>query len=60
MNIELERKKLELDRVSMAKREMEFVILERLADIDRLKAQIEKQDLRVLELKEHIKQIEGK
>ncbi len=59
MNLELERKKLELDRVLMAKREMEFVILERLNDIERLKSQIEKQDSRALELQEQIKNLGG-
>ena len=41
MNIDLERKKLELIRMEAARAELEFNILERLADVDRLKSHIE-------------------
>jgi len=60
MNLELERKKLEIKKVTMAKCEMEFKILERQADIERLKLEMENQDKRVLELEEIIKEMENK
>lgn len=56
IDLELERKKLELRRVEMSKDEMGFKIFERQADIERLKKEIEKQTNRVEELKQ---QIEG-
>ena len=58
MNLELERKKLEVKKVIMAKSEMEFRILERQADIERLKEEIVKQDKRVLELNDIIKEMD--
>ena len=60
INIELERKKLELKRVEVAQADMEFTILERMADIQRLEKNIEKQKERVRELAHQIKEMEGK
>jgi len=60
MNIELERKKLELKRVKMAQEEMEFNILERKADIERLSALVEKQEDKAIELEKLIQTMEGK
>ena len=60
MNIELERKKLELKRVKMAQEEMEFNILERKADIERLSALVEKQEEKAIELEKLIQTMEGK
>lgn len=60
LNIELERKKLELKRVEMAKADMEFTILERLADIERLKKNIQNQDERIKSLNEQILSMEDK
>lgn len=51
MDLEKERKKLELGRVEQARREMEFQILERQAEISRLQDNIENQKKRELELK---------
>lgn len=44
------RKKLELMKVKCAKEEMQFKILERQADIDRIKQSINAQDERIKEL----------
>jgi hypothetical protein len=49
-DLEKKRKLLEIDRVKLAAREMEFKIEERLEDIKRLKEQIENQNKRVEEL----------
>lgn len=59
MNIDIQRKKLELKRVRMAQEEMEFNVLERKADIERLTALIEKQEEKAIELEETIKTMEG-
>jgi len=58
--IELKRKELELRRVEMARAEMEFHILEREADIARLRANIENQDKRIAEIKEELKALQPK
>lgn len=60
INIELERKKLEMKRVEVAQADMEFTILERMADIERLEKNIENQKARVKELAQQIKDMEGK
>lgn len=60
MNIELERKKLEIKKVETAKAEMEFKILERIADIERLKENITNQERAVSRLALEIKSMEGK
>lgn len=54
LDIELERKKVELMRVQMAKAEMEFVIKERIAEINRIKNNIEIQNSKIEELKKII------
>ena len=54
LDIEFERKKVELMRVQMAKAEMEFVIKERTAEIDRIKKNIEIQNSKIEELKQII------
>jgi len=56
-DLEKSRKELELSRVRYAKQEMEFKILERLADIERLKENIKSQEKREEEL---INEIQGK
>lgn len=60
INIELERKKLELKRVEVAQADMEFTILERRADIQRLEKNIEIQKTRVKELAQQITEMEEK
>ena len=59
MNLEVKKKELELSKVSCAKEEMEFKILEREADIARLKQNIENQDRRIAEIKEEIASLQG-
>jgi SMC interacting uncharacterized protein involved in chromosome segregation len=59
MEIEIARKKLELKRVELAKDDMEFTILERMADIERLKKNIQTQETRIKELQEQISKMEG-
>jgi len=49
-NIELKRTQLELIRVRAAKAEMEFVIAEKLEDIERVKNNIKIQEAREAEL----------
>jgi predicted nucleotide-binding protein (sugar kinase/HSP70/actin superfamily) len=53
---ELEKKKkiLEIKRVEVAKEEMEFRILERLDEIERLRDNIENQDRRIFEIKHEL------
>lgn len=55
--IELERKRLELKRVMMAQEEMEFNIMEREADIERLRMNIDLQKKKALEIAEQLKQM---
>lgn len=59
MNLELEKKKLELRKVETAMYEMEYKILERMADIDRIKDNIENQKSTIDKLKEEISNLEG-
>ncbi len=49
-NLEKARKGLELKKVETAKAEMEFKILEREADIERLRENIKNQEARIEEL----------
>lgn len=58
--LEFERKKMELKRVTMAKEELEFAIMERESDIERLRSNILIQEQKINELEEHIKSMEGK
>ena len=53
--LELARKQLEREKVLVAKKEMEFKILERLEDIKRLEENIKIQDARAAELEIEIK-----
>ena len=59
MNIDLERKKLELVKVEAAKYELEFKIKERMADIQRIKENILIQDKKINELNSEIATMEG-
>jgi len=59
MNLELEKKKLEFRKVDTAKAEMEYRILERLEDIERLKANIKVQDKALIRIKEEMTKLEG-
>lgn len=54
MSLELKKKKLELERVTFAKKELEFKIEERLYEIERIKEQIVIQDKRILELNKEL------
>ena len=54
MNLETKKKELELAKVTCAKQEMEFKILERLEDIKRLEESIEVQNKRIEELKQEL------
>jgi len=60
MNIELERKKLEVLQVSTSMASMKFTIMERLQDIERIKINIENQEKRLQELDTIIKEMEKK
>lgn len=60
MNLELERKKLDLKKLETTKLEFEYKVLERLADIDRIKISIEKQDDAISKIREEIKTMESK
>lgn len=53
-DLEIERKKLELRRVESARMEMEFQIKEKLADIERIKTNIQIQANRESELKKEL------
>jgi len=55
MNLALEKKKLEIKKVETAMLEMEYKVLERLADIERLKENINNQQKTIDRLKEEIK-----
>jgi hypothetical protein len=54
MNLELEKKKLERKKVSIVIDELMFKIMEREADIERIKEQIKLQEIRVEELNSEI------
>lgn len=54
LELQVERKKLELSRVQHARMEMEFTIKERLADIARIKINIEVQTKREAEIKSQL------
>jgi len=54
MNLALEKKKLEIKKVETAMLEMEYKVLERLADIERLKENINNQQKTIDRLKEEI------
>lgn len=50
MTLEEKKKELELERVKLAKKELEYKVEEKLAEIDRLKEHILIQDKRISEL----------
>ncbi len=50
-SLEIERKKLNVRRLETSKAELEFKILERMADVDRIKENISKQDDEIKKLK---------
>lgn len=54
MSLEKKRKELELARVEIARRELEFKIEERLDEIERLKQHIDIQKKREQELKQEL------
>lgn len=56
MSLEIKRKKLELERVVVARKELEFRIEERLDEIERIKSHIEVQKKREQELTEELKE----
>ena len=59
MNLALEKKKLEIKKVETAMLEMEYKVLERLADIERLRENINNQENRIQAIEEEIKSTEG-
>lgn len=54
MSLEKEEKRIQFERVRLAKLEMEFKIKQREADIERLKEHIKTQDKRLKELNEEM------
>ena len=54
MSLEKNKKQLELERVRLAKRELEFKIEEKLEEIERLKLHIKVQDEAILKLEKEI------
>lgn len=56
MDLERERKKLEVSKMAMAVQELEFKILERQQDIARIKENIKKCEERAIELKGELKE----
>lgn len=57
--LEIRRKELELERVKLAKKEMEFKIEERIDEIDRIKMGIETQKEHIKKLEQEIKVLKG-
>lgn len=55
MSLELKRKELEVVKVAAARAELEFKILEKLDEIERIKQNIEIQFKREAELKDELK-----
>ena len=55
--LDLKKKQVELKRVEAAREEMEMVIMERLHEIERVKASIKIQENREVELKQIIKEL---
>lgn len=56
INLELEKKKLELKRVIYMKEELEFKVLERVAEIERIKENIKIQESKMAELEAELKE----
>lgn len=59
MNLELEKKKLDLKKLETSRAEFEYKILERLADVERIKSNIAKQDEAIQKIKEELNIMEG-
>lgn len=59
MNIELEKIKLNIRKMETAKAESEFKILEKLADIERIKKQIEDQEKAIENKKLELEEMQG-
>jgi len=57
MSLELKRKKLELQRVSVASEELKFKIEERLDEIEKLKKHIEIQENTIIKLIDEINKL---
>lgn len=60
MSLDLKRKELELDRVLLGKKEMEFRIDERNQEIERLEENIKIQEIALEKLTAEIQQMKGK
>lgn len=58
-NLALEKKKLDLRKIETSKLEFEYKILERLADIDRIKKSIEEQNKAIEKIKNEIEAMES-
>lgn len=58
-NLELEKKKLDLKKLETSKLELEYKILERKADIDRIRLSVEKQEIAIQEIKEQLLTMES-
>lgn len=54
-SLELRKKELELERVKLAKKELEFKIEERLEEIERLKSHIEIQNETINKIEKELK-----
>jgi D-mannonate dehydratase len=59
MNLELEKKKLDLRKLETSKAEFEYKVLERLADVQRIKDSIAKQDEAIEKIKAEINNMES-
>jgi len=59
MSLEKMKKELELQKVKIAKQEMELKIEERMEDVRRLKSHIKIQDEKIQELHEELKALRG-
>lgn len=60
MNLEIEEAKLSLERVKLARREQEFMILQRRADISRIEKSIEASHAKEKEIEIRIAAMESK
>lgn len=59
MNLELEKKKLDLKKLETSKLEFEYKVLERLSDIERIKESIAKQEEAIQKIQDEIANMEG-
>ena len=59
MDLKTQKIKVELSRIEHAKLEMELKIMERLEDIDRIKKNLEVQELAILEKKKELTNLSG-